>query len=267
MAVPDGAFEGDGWPILERRERCWQAGTVGVIIPQAKLHKRYKSRAVKAVNAAWRYSPGPFSRIEIRVELDEDGNGPGYTRNRAIEAIPNCDWYFFVDCDDLPKPHCFEAMNYVGPGYDSVFGMTERRRRIDEGEKPYMYHTPRSFVERSWRDWMELGFYGGGGEAMGMFVRGDLARKIKWLEDLKIYEDLEYFVNLRAHGTRKKLPFPLVTVDELSVSTDKGVSAREHRPWRVIVDFWSRHGMKPLDPDVLEFRNKVRKAELFYGIS
>ena len=102
---------------------------------------------------------------------------------------------------------------------------------------------------------------------MGMFVQGDLARKIKWLEDLTVYEDLEYFILLRTHGSSTKLPIPLVTIDQLAVSSDKDLGKDEaNHAWRAITRFWKEHGKRVLDPEVLSFRNEVRTRAGFYGV-
>jgi hypothetical protein len=263
--IPVGAFEGEGFPVLEVKRRSWGAGTVVLVVPVARVHRRYMKRFAAAVERAWGYSSGPFDDYFIEFVSDEDQNGPGWARNEGVRRWPDVEWFLFVDADDFVKRHVFEAMNLSGGGYDSVWGLTEVRRRALERSPVMMHYNAAVFSDPPWSESLLLGANGGGGRFMGMFVRSTLARKIKWLEDMEVYEDLEFFTMLRAHGTSQVLEFPIVTVDELSVSAVKDTGVGMDRQWRSIVRFWQRHGQEPLEPEILAFRNETLSAGGFYG--
>lgn len=262
--LPDDIFSGPGWPDMEPAGKCRDLGSVAVITPWAKSHKRALGRCKKLVQQAWDFSPGPFSSMEHVTPLDEEMRGPGWGRNQAIDSTPEADWYLYVDSDDMVKPFAFEALNQTDVVADVYWGVTESRRMVD-GEA-VMSVRPRSLEHLNFHDVVSFGFDRGVGYGVGHYVRGDLQRKLRWFED-HLYEDIEMFIALMAHGTFTRLPHPLVTIDKLTPSTlSEDKKSRQYRSkWSRIQGFWRHHGRKPLAPDLRAFRNEKRKLHEFYG--
>lgn len=262
--MPDEAFQGPGWPDLPvgPTDRDW--GHVTVITPYIEPHERMLERCRKTVDAAWEYSQGPFSSMNHACIVDANQKGPGWGRNQAIEDNPDADWYFYVDADDMMKEFAFEALAWAKDEVDVYWGVTEHRAKIDDGTA--MSIRPRALRNTSFSEFASFGFDGGGGYGVGHFVRGDLQRRFKWFLNA-VYEDIEMFLCLMAHGSFTRLPFPLVTIDKRVRSSSTPDKRAVHRKdvWPSIQNFWRRNGRRPLSPDLLRFRNECEKMGEFYG--
>jgi len=263
---PDHAFDGPGWPSLEKSLAIHGSlGSCVVVTPYTPRHKRYLDRSMSCLENAKAYSSGPFDEITQVFYEDKDLKGPGYARNQIIGGPLKPDWYFFVDADDMIKRHTFEAMNWLldrdGEVTDIVWGQIEHRgTRMGE---VMMLGNAGAYEPFGWNRFLARGHDRGGGINCGFFARGDLIRRYQWFEGQFTLEDIEYFTTIMSEGTFLRLPFPLVTVDSMSASTrdtrktKKGLNRKKNTLFDAIRAFWRRNGRRPLHEEVREIRNTV----------
>lgn len=255
---------GPGWPILERQPTTKDYGKVVAVVPVSRIHNRFRERFDGAIQAAWAYSHGPFSSLHVEYIEDDEHRGAGWGRNRGVERNPDADWYFFLDVDDLPKPFCFEAMNRSTE--DVVWGVIEHR--VVHDKEVVMAIHEASFDRFDWDELIHYGHRAGAGFNTAFFVRGEIARAHRWFERAYVYEDIEYFVVMAAHGSIERLPFPLVTIDKtVSKPFDGGhrYTADKEKVWFPVQTFWMRHGKNPLPESYATHRNTAPTMADFYA--
>lgn len=254
------ACDAEGWLVLSKGEPK-SFGSVVVVVPKSSLHARFEERFVRVVNEAWSYSHGPFSSMKIEFVEDTEYRGAGWGRNLGVERNPEADWYFFVDVDDLPKPWCFEAMNRATS--DVVWGVIEHRKRI--GEEVAMFVNSRAFLPYSWDLLVSRGHDDKSGLNNAFFIKGDLARAHRWFEGEYALEDIEYFIVVTAHSSYERLPFPLVTIDQISPKPNAPRAGGDAATWFRMQTFWKRYGRQGFEDYVVQARNQAKSFAEFYG--
>lgn len=275
LNFPDDAFSGPGWPLLEKSLDLGESmGSCVVVTPYTKRHARHIDRCGQCVDRAKSYSMGPFSEITHVFSEDRDLKGPGWGRNDIVQNCPvKADWFLFVDADDMVKPHVFEAMSWVRERDedvpDVVWGQIEQRDT--RGGEVVMLGSASSYEPFGWNRFLSRGHDRGAGVNVGFFVRAAFAKTFLWFEGQYRMEDIEYFLTLMAHGSFTRLPFPLVTVDHLTESTnDRRKGEGVKREWGPVRRFWRRHGRVPLVEDVHATRNDSAVSgnglKDFYGV-
>ena len=132
--------------------------------------------AVASVEAAdW----GPFDKVEHVLVDDHAGKlGRSAARNKGmIEA----DWYFFLDADDRLRP---DALNLIEFNASATFGAVALDGKVTK--------------ENVWPcGWGEIARHGSLGTlSMGFFCRSDVARRLRFNEDMDAGEDFDFYMRL-----------------------------------------------------------------------
>jgi glycosyltransferase involved in cell wall biosynthesis len=188
----------------------------------------------RSVAEAWESYRTPFKSMVHAMPDDSEGRlGRSRTRNMAVEANRDADWFFFIDADDLCNPsafHSFEQARVLDPLVQAVFGAIETDRHGIIGENRYPL------------DWDKLLEYGARGTlSMGCFIRADVANAVKFNEDMDQAEDFDFY--LRALNGRKwtKVAQPLVLIRR-NLGNAGGPRGLKSSDWRgacqKVVDRW-----------------------------
>lgn len=161
-----------------------------VVTPVGPGHEKFVPRCKASVR---RMAKGPFNEIHHKVVDDKEGKlGRGRARN---EGMIDADWYFFLDADDVVFS---KAATYLNQNYCATFGAV-----VLSGRVPACNVWPCS--------WELIREYGACGTlSMGMFVRGDVARTLKFHESMEIAEDFDFYMRL---PNFIKVPHKLVNID------------------------------------------------------
>jgi hypothetical protein len=167
-----------------------------VITPVGPGHEKIVQRAIESVKVARRFvNPGTYERVHHEVVYDTQGEmGRCKARNIGIDAHPDADWYFFLDADDYMRNYALTRCDHT---FAATFGAVSLCGKVTS-----------SNLRRC--GWAEIAKYGALGTlSMGFFCRGDVARELKFREDMDAGEDFEFY--LRLPGFRK-VKDPLVDI-------------------------------------------------------
>src|SRR3954466_11988968 len=96
------------------------------VTPVGPGHAERARECRASIEAAWRESRGPFSKLEFCVVDDGRGElGRSKARNAGIAAaqLVDADWVFFLDADDLMAPRAFEIVSGYADEFDAVWGL------------------------------------------------------------------------------------------------------------------------------------------------
>src|SRR5690606_13447314 len=89
--------------------------SVSVVVPIGPGHETFAAEAIDTVHRAWRLTRGPFSSLTVTAVDDTSGRrGRSAARNAGVSDEP-CDWYFFLDADDLMMPRAFSLVDLASP--------------------------------------------------------------------------------------------------------------------------------------------------------
>jgi glycosyltransferase involved in cell wall biosynthesis len=180
-----------------------------VVTPVGPGHEAVFERAAQSVHEAVDYGCSAFTEVEHFVVWDSKGEyGRSAARNRAILNSPEADWFFFLDADDIMRPYALEHCTFNSA---ATFGAVYQRGSI--------------IRENVWPcDWRSIVDYGARGTlSMGFFCRADVARRLRFNEDLDAGEDFEFYMRL-PHFV--KVRSPLV---EIGRDTPSAVGPRGYR--------------------------------------
>lgn len=158
-----------------------------IITPVGPGHGALADEAVRSVRQAKPFS-GLFSKVEHVLVDDRLGEfGRGAARNIGMRDRSEADWYFFLDADDR---FFYNALLYNDFSSPATFGAVCKLSIV----------TKRTRISRSNVfpcGWNEILKYGAKGTlSMGFFVRGDIARELKFNEDMIVGEDFDFYIRL-----------------------------------------------------------------------
>lgn len=130
--------------------------------------------------------PGLFKEIRIKVIDDREGKmGRSAARNAGIDQV-DTEWIFFLDADDLMHPDAF--LSLPSGSFSAVFGNI---MEYDKGLAHWRYQVPeiKSYQELiSYDPYITL--------QMGHFVRTEVAKKLRFNEEMDTGEDWDYYLRL-----------------------------------------------------------------------
>lgn len=165
---------------------------LAVITPVGPGHEKAAEAAIASVTMAT-YGDHPFRSVRHVVIEDKKGfSGRSASRNRGMKA--DADWYFFLDADDTMRPDALGRNIFTSP---ATFGSVSLNGTVIQ-ENVY----PCS--------WRRLALYGAHGTlSMGFFCRADIARSLRFNEDMDAGEDFDFYMRLPGFT---KLAVPLVDI-------------------------------------------------------
>lgn len=149
---------------------------LAVITPVGPGHIEVVQNCIRSVGEMER---GPFSNIRHVVVEDYSGAlGRSRARNKGMV---DADWYFFLDADDTIYP---DATAHLDTRYVATFGLIVLNGRA-----------ARSNICPCKR--VHLVKHGARGTlSMGMFVRAEVARSLRFNEGMEIGEDFDFYMRL-----------------------------------------------------------------------
>jgi glycosyltransferase involved in cell wall biosynthesis len=178
-----------------------------VVTPVGPGHETIFERAAQSVQTAVEHSSPIFTDVEHFVVWDTKGEfGRSAARNRAILSSQDADWFFFLDADDIMRP-C--ALEYCMLNSAATFGA--------------VYQRGATIRENVWPcDWRSIVDYGARGTlSMGFFCRADVARRLRFNEDLDAGEDFEFYMRL-PHFVKVRSPLVEIGRDTPSAVGPRG---------------------------------------------
>jgi hypothetical protein len=182
-----------------------------VITPVGPGHEPYVRQCAHSVGNA---KPGPFT-VE-HVFVDDSQGELGRSRARNI-GMGEADWYFFLDADDTLRP---DALHHNDFNAAATFGAVSLSGTV-AAENVYPC------------GWREIARHGALGTlSMGFFCRSDVARALRFKEDLDAGEDFEFYLRLPSFT---KLERPLVDIGyhRASASGPRGYDSLQ---WTTVCD-------------------------------
>jgi hypothetical protein len=205
-----------------------------IVTPVGPGHEQVADECARSVRATWQCGCGPFVSYQHYLQDDTRGEmGRSRARNLAVESNPDADWYFFIDADDLCRADAFRlfaAALKSNPDLCAVFGAieTDRHGIIEENHWPL--------------DWDQLLEFGARGTlSMGCFIRGDVARAVKFDESMDQAEDFDFYLRALSGREWVKLKEPLVLIRR-KLGNAGGPRGLQSDDWRgacqKVVDRW-----------------------------
>lgn len=171
-----------------------------VITPVGPGHEEIVERCKESVKRAINYSKGKFDEINHIIVEDVKGEmGRSAARNKGMN---DSDWYFFLDADDCLMEYAF-GLNCFG--YDATFGAIQTNGKITKENK--------QIVDKE----IIIKYGAQGTLSMGFFIKSEIAKKLKFNEELNKAEDFEFYCRLLDYKIKKHSK-PLVDIDRLTPS-------------------------------------------------
>jgi len=186
---------------------------LAVITPVGPGHEGILPLAAMSVMNLEHYC---FDEIVHVIVNDTDGK-LGRSRARNSGMI-DADWYFFLDADDIIMPYAPRVIERWGERYPAIFGAVQINGRV----------TPVDVWPCRIKDIYEHG--GKGTLCMGFFVKGEIAREIKFDESLDKGEDFDFYMRLPDFH---KVKFPLVSVNS-KIPSATGPRGYEELDWHMV---------------------------------
>ena len=183
--------------MLERLTRLLRPAPglrLAVVTPVGPGHAELYAQCRASVNAAWRYSRGPFTALDLIAVDDGKGElGRSRARNLGIEraAAAGADWLFFLDADDLMVEGALDAVTPYVADHDAVWGMilglspTETHPHLRIPQIVSMTTIEELLV---FDPFLTL--------QMGHFVRTAAAQALRFDEAMDAGEDFDYYLRL-----------------------------------------------------------------------
>lgn len=144
-----------------------------VITPVGPGHDELVKRASKSI--------GTSSQFDVEHFIIDDLAGRlGRSKARNLGMI-DADWYFFLDADDMMCPGALELNDFNAA---ATFGAISLDGKI--------------IKENVWPcGWPEIAKHGALGTlSMGFFCRADVARRVRFNEDMDAGEDFDFYMRL-----------------------------------------------------------------------
>lgn len=164
-----------------------------------------------------------FNEILHVIVNDTEGKlGRSRARNIGMETL--ADWYFFLDADDVIMPYAPRFIESTPNEFDAIFGAVQINGRI----------TPQNKWPCGIKDILKHG--GKGTLCMGFFVKGDVARDLRFDEDRDKGEDFDFYMRLPSFYKGK---VPLVSVNSKmpSATGPRGYEELDwHKTCREVID-------------------------------
>lgn len=136
----------------------------------------------------------PFESVQ-QVVIDDTKGTIGRSAARNVGMSYHADWYFFLDADDMMEPDALSRNDFLSP---ATFGAI----RLDGFDRVYFNYWPCG--------WKEIVKYGATGTlSMGFFCRADVARSLRFNEDMNAGEDFDFYLRLPSFT---KIKEPLVRI-------------------------------------------------------
>lgn len=168
-----------------------------VITPVGPGHDIIVDRTIDSVLKA---RTGPFSIVRHEIVYDHEGKlGRSRARNIGMDVCPEADWYFFVDADDRMRSDALLLNDFDSA---ATFGAVSLDGKVISDVWPC-----------TWRDIALRGAVGT--LSMGFFCKGELARSLRFNEDMDAGEDYEFYMRLPCFTKRS---VPLVDIGYLTAS-------------------------------------------------
>lgn len=172
---------------------------LAIITPVGPGHQKPAEQAVESVNRAIEYAQQKgklwFTRIRHAV-IDDTQGLMGRSRARN-EGMVDADWYFFLDADDRM---CKDALTLCNFDAAATFGAVCLDACVYEKN---VYPC----------GWAEIAKFGAAGTLnMGFFCRADIARELRFNEDMDRGEDFDFYMRLPSFV---KIEKPLVHIGYL----------------------------------------------------
>lgn len=164
-----------------------------VVTPVGPGHENVAVNAARSVNLASTNAkylvPRQFSSVRHEIVHDANGDlGRSRARNIGIDRDPAADWYFFLDADDSMCLDALAMNDMEAPatfGAVSLDGMALRNNVWPCG----------------WRDVALRGALGT--LSMGFFCRADIARELRFNEEMDRGEDFDFYMRLPGFTKRE----------------------------------------------------------------
>lgn len=171
--------------------------------------------------------PWVFDEV-LHVIVNDTRGELGRSRARNIGMETPADWYFFLDADDIIMPYAPRFVEKVDDEYAAIFGAVQINGRVTPQDR--------------WPCRIEhiLEFGGLGTICMGFFVKGDVARDLRFDENLDKGEDFDFYMRLPSFY---KVRVPLVSVNS-KMSSAGGPRGYKELDWlktsREVVDRYKK---------------------------
>ncbi len=158
----------------------------------------------------------PWGFDEILHVIVNDTEGKlGRSRARTIGMATPADWYVFLDAEDVLMPDAPRFVERVGISYPAIFGAVQINGRV----------TPKNKWPCGVKELYEHG--GVGTLCMGFFVKGEVARDLKFNETLDKGEDFDFYMRLPGFY---KVKVPLVSINS-KIPSAGGPRGYEELDW------------------------------------
>lgn len=169
---------------------------LAVITPVGPGHEKPVERAQASVEKAieWARAQGKlwFTRVQ-HIVIDDTRGEKGRSRARN-EGMVDVDWYFFLDADDKMAKDALSLCNFDAVatfGAVCIEGCVYEKNVYPCG-------------------WSEIAQHGASGTLnMGFFCRADVARRLRFNEDMDRGEDFDFYTRLPSFV---KIEKPLVDI-------------------------------------------------------
>ena len=133
----------------------------------------------------------------VHVFVNDTEGKLGRSKARNAGMI-DADWYFFLDADDTIMTYATRNFFMIVGHYDAVFGSVMINGRVSpQNVWPCNFEDVRSRK-------------GLGTLSMGFFIKAEVARDLKFNEDLDKGEDFDFYMRLPSFYKSK---FPLVSIN------------------------------------------------------
>jgi len=144
-----------------------------VITPVGPGHEKFVERCRQSVPVSEFY--------DVRHVIIDDSRGVLGRSKARNSGMDDAEWFFFLDADDTMRP---DALSLNDFGASATFGAISLDGKIyDKNVYPC--------------GWRELAQHGAEGTlSMGFFCRGDVARALRFNEDMDAGEDFDFYLRL-----------------------------------------------------------------------
>lgn len=236
---------------------------LGIVSPVGPGHNHIAKRCAKSIEYAKVVGTGPFTDVEVFFVDDTQAKwGRAAARNYGIMRARDTDWIYFVDSDDMMNSTAMETFGEVlkrRPAVQAVWGQGNVMfygRRIE---------CTSEIKSMTWTDvirFQNLGTFG-----MGMFVRTDAARKLRFDESIAHCEGFEFCVSLLSTVPWVKTSENITLVDRDCPSSPdhyQGCSAPWTRAFAAHTLKWKFRGPGPLGEEELRKRHAAERERLHW---
>lgn len=185
---------------------------LAIITPVGPGHEQAVKRAQASVSKA---RIGGFDCTAHVIIDDTEGSlGRSRARNQGMDRV-RADWFFFLDADDQLHPDALTRNDFEASATFGAISLDGVRVR-------------NNIWPCAWRD---IALKGASGTlSMGFFCRADVARKLRFNEELDAGEDFEFYLRLPDFTKRKG---PLVHIGR-SIPSAHGPRGYERLDWTLV---------------------------------